>query len=83
MASTPSLLKPKRLITARSSARRKRRGRGLPGCGSGVAAPTSTKPKPAATSGADHLGVLVEAGGEAEGVGELEAGEAGARAAAR
>ena len=51
IAAAPSLLKPKRLITARSSVRRNRRGRGLPGCGRGVAAPTSTKPKPARDSG--------------------------------
>ena len=30
---SPRLLKPKRLMTARSSLRRKRRGLGLPGCG--------------------------------------------------
>src|SRR5208283_3774036 len=33
-------------MTARSSSRRNTRGRGLPGCGSGVSVPTSTKPKP-------------------------------------
>ena len=42
----PSLLKPNRLIAARSGASRNRRGRGLPGCGRGVTAPTSQKPKP-------------------------------------
>ena len=52
MAAAPSLLKPKRLMTARSRDRRNRRGRGLPGCGRGVAAPTSTKPKPARPSAA-------------------------------
>ncbi len=34
------------LMTAWSSANRKTRGRSLPGCGSGVTEPTSTKPKP-------------------------------------
>ena len=82
-AATPSLLKPKRLMTARSSVRRKSRGRGLPGCGSGVAAPTSTKPKPARPSGATARGVLVEAGGETERVRQVEAGEAGGEARAR
>jgi hypothetical protein len=47
----PSLLKPKRLIAARSAASRNSRGRGLPGCGRGVAAPTSMKPKPLRDSG--------------------------------
>ena len=46
ICSMPSLLKPKRLIAALSSVSRKSRGLGLPGCGSGVAAPTSIKPKP-------------------------------------
>ena len=45
-AANPWLLKPKRLITASSAVRRNRRGRGLPGCGSGVTVPTSVKPKP-------------------------------------
>ena len=47
MASMPWLLNPNRLIAAWSSVRRKRRGFGLPGCGRGVAAPTSKKPNPA------------------------------------
>ena len=34
-----------RHLSALSRVRRKRRGRGLPGCGRGVAAPTSIKPK--------------------------------------
>ena len=64
-----------RLITARSSVRRNSRGRGLPACGSGVTVPHSTKPKPAASMAAGNLGVLVEAGGEADGVGQAQAGE--------
>src|SRR5690606_9118231 len=50
-ASKPWLLKPMRLITARSPVRRKRRGFGLPGCGRGVTLPTSTRPKPSRSSG--------------------------------
>jgi 2,4-dienoyl-CoA reductase (NADPH2) len=41
-------VKPRRLIRARASGRRNRRGVGLPGCASGVTVPTSTKPKPIA-----------------------------------
>ena len=50
IAAAPSLLKPKRLMIARSPGSRNRRGCGLPGCGRGVAAPTSTNPKPARVS---------------------------------
>ena len=49
-ASAPSLLKPIRLTTARSAGSRNSRGRGLPGCGSPVTVPTSTKPNPSAAS---------------------------------
>ncbi len=45
-ASCPPLLKPSRLITARSRGRRNTRGLGLPGCGSGVTVPISAKPQP-------------------------------------
>ena len=45
-ASAPCELKPSRLITPWSASSRNSRGRGLPGCGSGVMVPTSTKPKP-------------------------------------
>ena len=62
-------------MIARSSASRKRRGGGLPGCGSGVTVPTSTKPKPRPRSRVGHLAVLVEAGGHAERIGEVEAEE--------
>ena len=44
--STPSLLKPSRLIIAWASGRRNIRGFGLPGCGRGVTVPHSMKPKP-------------------------------------
>ena len=46
--STPSLLKPSRLMSASASGSRKRRGFGLPGCGRGVTVPHSMKPKPSA-----------------------------------
>jgi hypothetical protein len=58
MAVMPWLLKPKRLIAARSSVRRKRRGFGLPGWARGVAAPISMKPKPARESGARAVAFL-------------------------
>ena len=58
IACMPSLLKPNRLIAARSSVRRKSLGRGLPGWGRGVAAPTSIKPKPARHSGATAVAFL-------------------------
>ena len=47
------------------------RGLGLPGCASAVTVPTSTKPKPSASSDDDAGGVLVEAGGEPERAGQL------------
>ena len=47
-ASRPSLLKPRRLISARASGRRNMRGLGLPDCALGVTVPTSTNPKPMA-----------------------------------
>jgi len=45
-ASRPTLLKPKRLISALARTSRNSRGRGLPACGRGVTVPTSMKPKP-------------------------------------
>ena len=42
----PLLLKPKRLMTARSCGSRNTRGFGFPDCGFGVTVPHSTKPKP-------------------------------------
>ena len=44
--STPSLLKPIRLIIALASGIRNKRGFGLPDCGRGVIVPISMKPKP-------------------------------------
>ncbi len=69
IASAPSLLKPKRLIAARSSVSRNRRGRGLPGCGRGVAAPTSRKPKPARISGASATAFLSKPAARPTGLG--------------
>src|SRR5258706_7078275 len=48
--STPSLLKPSRLMIASCSTSRNMRGLGLPGCGRGVTVPISRKPKPSAAS---------------------------------
>ena len=50
MACMPSLLNPKRLISAACSGSRKARGLSLPGWGRGVTVPTSTAPKPSAKS---------------------------------
>ncbi|CAM4523932.1 hypothetical protein COEX109129_40390 [Corallococcus exiguus] len=46
----PWLLKPMRLMTARCSGRRNKRGFGLPGWGFGVTVPISTAEKPQANS---------------------------------
>ena len=77
-------------MTAWSGSRRNSRGRGLPGCGSGVTVPISTKPKPRPQQRVGHLGVLVEARRDADRIGEVEAEGphrqpriAGAAAAAR
>src|SRR4051812_13069273 len=51
-ASSPSLLKPSRFTSARSSGSRNRRGRGFPACGFGVTVPTSTNAKPWRSSAA-------------------------------
>ena len=48
--SSPPLLNPSRLISARSASSRNRLGRGLPGCGLRVTVPASTNPKPSASS---------------------------------
>ena len=48
--STPSLLKPIRLISASASGSRKSRGFGLPGWARGVTVPHSRKPNPSAAS---------------------------------
>ncbi|CFP67683.1 Uncharacterised protein [Bordetella pertussis] len=45
-ASSPWLLKPRRLISALARGSRNMRGLGLPGWARGVTVPTSTKPKP-------------------------------------
>ena len=48
-ASHPSLLNPKRLISACWWGYRKRRGLGLPGCGRAVTVPISANPNPSAS----------------------------------
>ena len=47
-ASAPSLLKPRRLISACWLGNRKMRGSGFPGCAFAVTVPISTKPNPSA-----------------------------------
>ena len=69
IASQPWLLKPKRLIEARSSLRRNSRGFGLPGCAIGVAAPTSIKPKPALDKGATTSAFLSKPAAKPTGLG--------------
>ena len=49
-AAAPWLLKPIRLISARSRGRRNIRGFGLPGCGCAVTVPTSTNANPSMPS---------------------------------
>ena len=61
-ASAPSLLRPIRLTSARSSGRRNALGCGLPPEASAVTEPTSAKPKPSACPHVDASGVLVEPG---------------------
>ena len=69
--STPSLLKPSRLITASSASSRNRRGRGLPGCGRGVTVPTSTKPKPSRSSGSGTSAFLSKPAASPTGLGNV------------
>ena len=57
-ASRPSLLNPRRLISARASGSLNMRGLGLPGWGLGVTVPTSTKPKPMAPKASMHRAFL-------------------------
>ena len=70
-AASPSLLKPKRLITASSASRRNSRGRGLPGCGSGVTVPTSTKPKPTRSSASGTSACLSKPAASPTGLGKV------------
>src|SRR6185437_4552403 len=67
----PSLLKPRRLITARSASRRKIRGRGLPACARGVTVPTSTKPKPRRSSASGTTAFLSKPGATPTGLGKF------------
>ena len=69
ITSAPSLLNPKRLIAARSSLRRKSLGLALPGCGRGVAAPTSRNPKPAFDKGAIAVAFLSKPAASPTGLG--------------
>ncbi len=74
-ASSPSLLKPSRLISASAWGRRNMRGLGLPGCAFGVTVPTSTKPKPMAPRPSMQRAFLSRPGGQAHAVGERQAGQ--------
>src|SRR5688572_33095553 len=58
ITSTPSLLKPMRLMRALSLGRRNRRGLSFPACGRGVTVPISIKPKPSASSSRRYLAFL-------------------------
>ena len=71
--SAPSLLKPIRLTMARSAGSRNSRGVGLPGCGSRGHGADLDVPEPERGERVDADGVLVEAGGEPEHVGEGQA----------
>ena len=68
----PPLLKPMRLITASSSTRRNRRGRGLPGCGRGVTVPSSAKPKPSRPQAAGAAASLSKPAASPIGVGKAQ-----------
>ncbi len=68
----PSLLKPKRLMTARSGSSRKTRGRGFPVCGRGVVVSDLGKAEAHAQNGVGYACILVEAGCYAERIWELE-----------
>jgi hypothetical protein len=59
-ASTPSLLKPMRLIRALSFGRRNRRGLSLPAWAFGVTVPISTKPKPKVSSSRRYNRIFIK-----------------------
>ena len=65
-----------RLITARSSARRNSRGRGLPACGRGVIEPTSAKPKPSPSSASGTSPSLSKPAAMPSGLGKARPGDA-------
>ncbi len=71
--SAPSLLKPIRLITARSSGRRNSRGVGFPGWPSPVTVPISTWPKPSAASASTPTAFLSKPGSQPQHVRERQA----------
>ena len=71
-----------RLITPRSSARRNRRGRGLPSCGLGRDAADLDQAEAQPEQRVRHLGILVEAGGEADRIARASGPRPGPRARA-
>ena len=73
--SWPRLLKPRRLMTAPSSARRNSRGCGLPACGRGMQRSDLDEAEAEAQHRLEHLGVLVEPGRQPDRIGKGEAGD--------
>ena len=71
-AGAPSLLKPSRLITPSSASSRNRRGRGLPACGTRGDGADLDEAEAEPQQRVRHLGVLVEAGGQPDRIGEIE-----------
>jgi hypothetical protein len=67
------LLKPRRLMSASASGKRKMRGFGLPGCGRGVTVPTSMKPKPIAPKPSMQRPFLSRPAGQPDAVRETSA----------
>ena len=70
-AERPSLLKPRRLITASSASSRNTRGRGLPSCGRKVTVPISTKPKPSRSSASGTCAFLSKPAAMPSGLGKF------------
>ncbi len=71
--SAPSLLKPNRLMIARSRRSRNNRGFGFPGWGCGVTVPISATAKTKRRPGRNRRALLVETRAKPEGIAELEA----------
>ena len=69
--SMPALLNPMRLMTARSSPSRNRRGRGFPLCGLRRDRAAFDKTEAELQHRVGYLGILVEAGRETDGIGEV------------
>ena len=80
MAAAPSLLKPKRLMTARSRGQAEQARARVAGLRPRRGGADLDEAEAGAAEGGDGAGVLVEAGGEAERVRQVEAGEAGGEA---